>query len=159
MTIPLLGQLNKKQLLILAALVPLAICLVYSIFFLANSLGFSSSVLSNRGLTVAVWGIAVFTILGRLGYELELNVVKGYYRSYIGVALLVAICSMAVGVCAVILGLVGTVALVPISVLLLGMCVIFSSDFFGVNLLPFSLRLLFGSLIIGLVVVLVGFLI
>ncbi len=159
MTIPLLGQLSKKQLWILATLVPLAICLVYSIFFLASSLDFSLSVLSDRGLTIAVWGIAVFTILARLGYELELNVVKGYYRSYIGVALLVAICSMAVGVCAVIFGLVGTIALVPISALLLGMCVIFSSDFFGMNRLPFSLRLLFGGLIIGLIVVLVGFLI
>ena len=35
-------------------------------------------------LDVAVWGIAVFVVLGGLGYNLELNMVRGYYRSVVG---------------------------------------------------------------------------
>jgi hypothetical protein len=85
--------------------------------------------------------------------------VKGYYRSYVGVGLLVAIGIMAVGVCATIIGFVGTVALVPISACLLIMCVLFSSDFFGMSRLPFSLRLIVSGLIIGVLVELAGFLI
>jgi hypothetical protein len=166
----MLKRVDKKKLLIWAVLVPLAICLVYSLFYLASSIGFSLFVFSNRGvveqrsilsgpLDIAVWGIAIFVILARLGYDLELNMVKGYYRSYAGVGLLVAISSMAVGAVAVILGFIGTVALVPISVLLLSMCVVFSSDFFGVDRLPFSLRLLVGGLIIGVLVELAGILV
>ena len=162
-------RLNKKNLLIWATLIPLAICLVYSLFYIASSLGFSLFVSSNRDITeqssilsrpldIAVWGIAIFVLLARLGYILEFNMVKGYYRSYIGIGLLVAICSMAVGVVAVILGFIGTIGLVPISCLLLSMCIIFSSDFFSVNRLPFSLRLLIGGLIIGLLVEIAGFL-
>ena len=166
------GRIGKRRLLIWAAVVPLAICLVYSLFYLANSLGFSLFVFSNRGVEqtvsgiilsdpfdVAIWGIAIFIVLALMGYDLELNIVKGYYRSIAGVGLLVAICSMAVGVVAVILGFVDMVAMVPISLLLLSMCVVFSSDFFGVNRLPFSLKLLFGGLIVGLLVELAGFLV
>jgi hypothetical protein len=170
MAMSLSERLNKKRLLIWAVLVPLAICLVYSIFYIANTLGFSLLAFSNRGiveqssifsssLDIAVWGISVFLILARLGYDLESNTVKGYYRSYAGVGLLVIICSLAVGVCATILGLVGTVALVPISILLLSMCVVFSSDFFGVYRLPFTLRLLIGGLIIGSLIELASFLV
>ncbi len=166
----LLKRLNRKRLLIWAALVPLAICLVYSLFYLTRSLGFSLLVFSNGGiadqsailsgpLDITVWGIAVLAVLARLAYDLELNVVKGYYSSYIGVGLLVTICGVAVGACAVIIGFIGIVALVPISALLLSMCLLFSLDFFGVNRLPFFLRLLFGGLIIGLLVELAGFLI
>ena len=159
-----------KKLLIWAALVPLAICLVYSLFYVASSLGFSlmifskivtaeqSSMLSST-LDVFIWGIAVIVVLARLGFDLELNMVKGYYRSYVGVGLLVAIGIMAVGVCATIIGFVGTIALVPISAMLLIMCILFSSDFFGMSRLPFSLRLIVSGLIIGVLVELAGFLI
>ena len=145
--------LKKRGLLIWAAVVPLAICLVYSIFFLA--LG---KVLSPL-LDVAVWGIAVFVVLGGLGYNLELNMVKGYYRSVVGVGLLVTICSLAVGVVLVALGFVGQVGLVLISILILSLCIIFSPDFFGMDRVPFILRLLLGGLIIGLVASLAVFLI
>ena len=159
-----------KKLLIWAALVPLAICLVYSLFYVASSLGFSLMIFSNTGtaeqssmlsstLDVFIWGIAVIVVLARLGFDLELNMVKGYYRSYVGVGLLVAIGIMAVGVCATIIGFVGTIALVPISACLLIMCVLFSSDFFGLSRLPFSLRLIVSGLIIGVLVELAGFLI
>jgi hypothetical protein len=166
----MLKRLDKRKLLIWAAVVPLAICLVYALFYLASILGFSLLVFANRGLVeqskilsgtldIAVWGIAIFVILAWLGYNLELNLVKGYYRTYAGVGFLVAICSMAVGVCAVILGFFGTVALIPISCLLLSICTVFSLDFFGVNRLPFFLRLLVGGLIVGLLVELAGFLV
>ena len=168
----LLERQGKRRLLIWAAVVPLAICLVYSLFYLASSIGFSLFVFSNREaeqtvggsilsgpLDIAVWGVAVFVVLAWLGYDLELNLVRGYYRSFAGVGFLVAICGMAVGVCLVILGFVGTVALAPISCLLLGLCVVFSPDFLNMNRVPFSLRLLFGGLIIGLLVELAGFLV
>lgn len=162
-------RLSKKQLMIGVALVPLAICLVYSLFYLASSLGFSLFIFSNHGiigqtgilfasLDVAVWGIAVFVILARLGYDVELNVVKGYYRSYAGIGLIVTICSMAIAVVAVILGFIGTLALVPISLALLTMCVLFSSEFFGVDRVPFSLRLLVGVIVVAALVELASFL-
>lgn len=163
-------RISKKKLLIWAALVPLAICLVYSLFYLASSLGFSLFISSKRSiigqtgilsasLDVAVWGIAVFAILARLGYDLELNVVKGYYRSYAGIGLLVAICGMAIGVVATILGFIGTIALVPISIVLLIMCILLSPDFFGVDRLPFFLKLLIVVLVVGVLVELAGFLV
>jgi hypothetical protein len=151
-------RLNKKGLLLWTTLVPLAICLFYTLFYLAKSLNFHDQDILTGSLGTAIWAVAVFIILARLGYDLELNMVKGYYRSYIGIGLLVAICSMAVGTCAVIFGFVGTIAIVPISSLLLSLCVVFSSDFFGMNRLPFSLRLLIGGLIIGLLVELASFL-
>jgi hypothetical protein len=151
-------RLNKKSLLIWATLTPLAICLVYTSFYLAGSLNFLEHYILSGTLGIAVWGVAIFIILARLGYDLELNMVKGYYRSYIGVGLLVTICGMAVGAVAVILGFVGTIAIIPISSFLLSLCVVFSSDFFGMNRLPFFLRLLIGGIIIGVAVGLAGFL-
>jgi hypothetical protein len=149
----IIERMKKRGLLIWVAVVPLAICLIYSIFYLA--LG---GVLSPL-LDIAVWGIAVFVVLGGLGYNLELNMVKGYYRSVVGVGLLVTICSLAVGVVLVALGFVGQVGLVLISILILSLCIIFSPDFFGMDRVPFILRLLLGGLIIGLVVALAVFLI
>ena len=80
-------RLGKKTFLLLAVEFSLAICLIYSLFYLASSLGFRYFVLSSRGmveqtvsgnvlsgsLDVAVWGIAVFVILVWLGYNLGLN--------------------------------------------------------------------------------------
>jgi hypothetical protein len=152
MTTSMKERLNKKNLLIWATLLPLAICLVYSLFYLA--LG---SILSHT-LDVAVWGVVIFIVLFRLGYNLELNVVKGYYRSYFGVGLLVTICGMAIAVVSVILDFVGAVALVPISMVLLGFCVVFSPDFFNMDRIPFILRLLACGLIVGLLVALAVFL-
>jgi hypothetical protein len=152
MTTSMKERLNKKNLLIWTTLLPLAICLVYSLFYLA--LG---SVLSHT-VDVAVWGVVIFIVLFRLGYNLELNVVKGYYRSYFGVGLLVTICGMAIAVVSVILDFVGAVALIPISMVLLGFCVVFSPDFFNMDRVHFILRLLTGGLIVGLLVALAVFL-
>jgi hypothetical protein len=145
-------RLKERGLLIWVAVVPLAVCLVFSLFHLAIS-----NVLS-RSLDLWVWGIAIFFVLARLGLNLELNMVKGYYRSYLGLGLLVTICGLAIGVVTVILGFVGTVALVPISVVLLSLCVVFSPDFFDMDRLPFILRLMAGGLIVGLLVALAVFL-
>jgi hypothetical protein len=145
-------RLKERGLLIWVAVVPLAVCLVFSLFHLAIG-----NVLS-RSSDLWVWGIAIFVVLAGLGLNLELNMVKGYYRSYLGLGLLVTICGMAIGVVTVILGLVGTVALVPISVVLLSLCVVFSPDFFGMDRVPFVLRLIAGGLIVGLLVALAVFL-
>jgi hypothetical protein len=148
----LLERMKKNGFVIWAAAVPLAICLVYSLFYLARG-----SVLS-RPLDDAVWGVAIFIVLAGLGYTLELNIVKGYYRSYLGISLLVTICGLAVGVVLVILGFVGLVALVPISILIMILCLVFSSDFFGVDRVPFGLRLLISGLIVGALVAVAVFL-
>lgn len=148
----LLERMKKNGFLIWAAAVPLAVCLVYSLFYLARG-----SVLS-RPLDDAVWGVAIFILLAGLGYTLELNIVKGYYRSYLGISLLVTICGLAVGVVLAILGFVGLVALVPISVLILSLFIVFSLDFFGVDRVRFILRVLVGALVVGLLVGLAVFL-
>jgi hypothetical protein len=146
-------RLKKRGLLIWTAVIPLAICLVYSVFYLAIG-----TVLSPL-LDVAVWAIAVFVVLGGLGYNLELNMVRGYYRSFVGVGLLVTICALAVGVVSVALGFVGHVGLVLISILILSLCIVFSPDFFDMDRVPFILRLLLGGLIIGLIAALAVFLV
>ena len=162
-------SLGEKKLLIWAAVVPLAISLVYSLFYIASYLGLSIFVFANRSivdqssllsapLDIAVWGIAIFMILAWLGYTLESNLVRGYIRPSLGVGLLVLVCGLAVGVCLVALGFVGIVGLVPISILLLGLCIEFSNDFFDVDIKPFGLRLLFGGLLMALLFMLVGFL-
>ena len=162
-------SLGEKKLLIWAAVVPLAVSLVYSMFYIASYLGLSIFVFANRSivdqssllsapLDIAVWGIAIFMILAWLGYTLESNLVRGYIRPSLGVGLLVLICSLAVGVCLVALDFVGIVGLVPISILLLGLCIEFSNDFFDVDMKPFGLRLLFGGLLMALLFMLVGFL-
>ena len=84
--------------------------------------------------------------------------VKGYYRSIVGVGLLVTICGLAVGVVSIILGFIGFVALVPISIILFILCLVFSIDFFGINRLPFCFRLLASGLIVVVVVALAVFL-
>jgi hypothetical protein len=145
-------RLNKKNLLIWATLVPLAISLVYSVFYLALGSVFSHT------LDVAVWAVVIFIVLFRLGYNLELNIVKGYYRSYFGVGLLTTICAIAIAVVSVILDFIGAVALVPISMVILGFCIVFSPDFFDMDRVPFILRLLASGLIVGLIVALAVFL-
>jgi hypothetical protein len=148
----LLERMKNNGFLIWAAAVTLAICLVYSVFYLAIGSVFS------HPLDDAVWGGAIFILLAGVGYTLELNTVKGYYRSYLGVSLLVTICGMAFGVVLAILGFVGLVALVPISVLILSLSIVFSPDFFGVDRLPFCLRLLASGLIVGAVIAVAVFL-
>ena len=160
---------SKMLLPVWITLVPLAISLVYSVFHLASSLGISLFIFSNRSLAaqtailspildVAVWGVALFIILARLGYDLELNVVKGYFLPLAGTALIVAVGGMAVGVVAVIVGLLSILALVLISLVLLSLCVLFSFDFFGVTRLYFCLRLLVVAIVVFVLVELAGFL-
>ena len=145
-------HLNKKNLLTWAAVVPLAICLIYSLFYLGTG-----SIIS-RPLDGAVWGVSIFILLAGLGYNLEVNMVKGYYRSYLGIGLLVTICGLAVGVIATILGFIGLVALVPISFLIMILCLVFSVDFFSVERVPFCLMLLESALVVGAIVAVAVFL-
>ena len=145
-------HLNKKNLLTWAAIIPLAICLIYTSFYLVKG------TILSRPLDDAVWGIAIFIILAGLGYNLELNMVKGYYRSYLGIGLLVTICGLALGVISTILGFIGFVAFVPISILILILCFVFSSEFFSVDRVPFILRVLAGALVVGLLVAVAVFL-
>lgn len=150
-------QSIKQRLSIWASLVPLAVCLVYSVFYLATSLSGQASIISPS-MDVAVWGVALFVILARLGYDLELNVVKGHFILYAGVALIVVVCGMAVGVVAVILGLLSSLALVVFSLVLLSLYFLFSLDFFGINRFKFFLRLLVCMIIVGVLVGLASFL-
>ena len=165
-----LKRLGRRGLLNWAEVISLALCLIYSLFYLANNLGSSLVISPNRSmvpqnsvlfgpLDVVVWGIAVFVILVWLGYDLEVNLLRGYYRSFVGLGFLVAICGMAIGICLVALGFVGLIGLVPISILLLALCVVFSLDFFSLDRVPFILRLLVGMLMVGLLVELASFLI
>ena len=153
MTMSIKERVKKRGLLIWASVIPLAICLVYSSFYLVIG-----RVLSPL-LDVAVWGIAVFIVLARLGYNLELNMVRGYYRSVVGVGLLVTICGLAVGVVLVALSFVSQLGLVPISILILSFCIVFSPDFFDMDRIPFILRLILSGLIIYFLVALAVFLI
>jgi hypothetical protein len=146
-------RVKKRGLLIWASVIPLAICLVYSSFYLVIG-----RVLSPL-LDVAVWGIAVFIVLARLGYNLELNMVKGYYRSVVGVGLLVTICGLAVGVVLVALSFVSQLGLVPISIVILSFCIVFSPDFFDMDRIPFILRLILSGLIIYFLAALAVFLV
>ncbi len=101
--------MDKKRLLLWAAEFSLAICLIYSLFYVASSFGFQYFVLSNRAmveqivsgsvlpgpLDIAVWGIAIFVVLGWLGYDLELKNVKENCRSFSRVGLFVLLCGLA----------------------------------------------------------------
>jgi hypothetical protein len=161
---------SKMYLPIWVSLVPLAVCLVYSVFYSASSLGYSLFIFTSRSLAaqtsilsptmdVGVWGVAIFAILVRLGYDLELNVVQGYFLTKVGTALIIAVCGMAIGAVAVIVGLIGPLALVIISLVLLGLCVLFASDFFGVDLLHFFLGLLLCVAGVFVLVEFAGFLV
>jgi hypothetical protein len=142
----LLERMKKNELFVWAAAVPLAICLVFSLFYLVRG-----RILTHT-LDGAVWGVAIFIILAGLGYNLELNMVKGYYRSYLGTGLLVTICGLAVGVVSTILGFIDFVALIPISTFIMFLCLVFSHDFFSLDRVPFLLRLLASGLIVGVLV-------
>ena len=171
MAMSLTKHLDKKMLLLWVAEFSLAICLIYSLFYLASGLGLHYFVLSHRAmveqtvsgsvlsgsLDVAIWEIALFVVLGWLGFYFGLNNFRGYYRSFSGVGLLVVLFSLAVGVCLGVLGLVGVWSLVLFSGFLLGFCLVFSVDFFGVGRLVLFLRVLFGGLLLGLFVELLSF--
>jgi hypothetical protein len=137
-------HLGKKNILLLAVEFSLALCVFFSLFYLASSLGLRYFVLSDRGmveqtvsgsvlsgsLDVAVWGIAIFVILVLLGYNLGLNKDRLYSRSFSALGALVLLCGLGIGVCLVTLGLVGMWSLVLISSLLLGLCFVFAPKLF-----------------------------
>jgi hypothetical protein len=130
----------------------LGLCIALSAFSLGNQ------IITGQTWATAVWAIAVFIILAILGYNLELNMVKGYYKLFLSIGLLVAICIMAVGVVSVILGLIGNITMVAISSLLLILCVFFASDFFNKSRLYLVLRVLIFGVILSVVLFLMGFL-
>jgi hypothetical protein len=137
---------------------------IYSLFYLASIFDLSFFVLSNRGmvehnvtfnilggsLDIAVWGAAVFVVLGWFVYTLASNIIGRYYRLLWGVGLFGVLGGLVVWVCLVVFGLVSLVSLVLISGLLLGLCFAFSIDFFSVERWSLFLRILFGGLLIGL---------
>jgi hypothetical protein len=169
--VPLIRHIDKKTLLLLATEISLAICLIYSLFYLASSLGISYYVLSDRGMVekvvsgsvlsspwdVAVWGIAVFVVMACLLIGLEPKVFRGYFRSFSGAGLLGLLCVFFVWVCLVVVGLVGMVSLVFVSFLLLGLCLVFAPDFFRLNRSGLAYRVLFGGLLLVLFVELASF--
>jgi hypothetical protein len=108
-------------------------------------------------LDIAIWTIAVFLVLVRLAYNLELNLVKGYYRLFASIGLLVVVCSLAIGVCLSLLGFVPTIGLVPISFALLIFSVLFAPDFFNTGRNGMLVRVVACGLICGLLIGLVSF--
>ncbi len=130
----------------------LALCLVYSLFYLASYFGLSFFVLSNRGMVehtvvrplvsvpwdTAIWSVAVFVICLWSFYRLNYNTVDWPYRIIMGVA------SLGAGICAflAIFGLASLVTLTLVSVLLIVLGTVFSGLLFGLSRFKLILHLL-----------------
>jgi hypothetical protein len=158
----LLECLGKKRLLGWAVEFSLALCLIFSLFYLAGYFGLSFFVLSNRGmvehivsgsvvsasLDPVVWGGGVFVVLAGLFYGLGSGRVGGLYRFLAGFVLcgLVGLASLAI------FGLVSLLALVVVSVLIVSLCFVFSFGFFGVSRFGLFKGLLIGGILIVLFV-------
>jgi hypothetical protein len=152
-------QINRvdTKLLLWAAEFSLAICLVYTLFYLASSLGLQYFILSNRAmvertvsgpvlsspLDIAVWGIAIFVVLTWLGINIKIRNIKG-------LGLFVILSILAIWVCLVFFGFFSVLSLVLISSFLLSFCLVFTLDIFGIHRSALFLRLLFGGLLIVL---------
>jgi hypothetical protein len=154
-------KIGKKQVLYWATIFALSICVVYALYSLASSLALFSLVdkILFGSLGFVVWGFSVFFLLLRLGYNLELNLVKENYHATVGVGMLVTVIGLAIGVVLVLLGFVKIIAIAPISILLVSLSVLFSSEFFNMKRLPFAVRLVATALIISLLIGVTGFLI
>jgi hypothetical protein len=151
---------GNQSLLSWALIFTLSICVVYALFSLASNLAQFALVdkILFGSLGIAVWAIAVFLLLAQLGYNLELNLVDGYYEPALAIGMLVTITVLAVSVVLVILGFVGTIAIAPLGIALLSLSVFFSTEFFKMDRVPFSFRLIVTTLIIGLIIGALGFL-
>ena len=153
-----LNALKFKRLILWVIYGSLGACLALSALSLASSLGNGSGHVLPGFWDIAIWSTAVFLVVARLAYHLELNMVKGYYKMLISVGLLISICIMAVGVVSVILGFVGVIGMVPISGLLVAICVLFANDFFEAHRVTLVLRVIACGFVIGLLIGLTGFL-
>jgi hypothetical protein len=137
----LLERLGKRRLLVWVVEFSLAVCLLYSLFYLASYFGLSFFVLSNRGmvehivsgsivsarLDIVVWSVAVFVVLAGLFYGIVSDAVSGFCRFLTGSVW----CGLVGLTCLVIFGFVSLLGLVVVSVLLLVLCFMFSIVFFG----------------------------
>jgi len=159
-TMKLNQKIGKEQALFWVTIIALSICVVYALYSLASSVALFSLIdkILFGSLGLAIWGFAVFFMLVRVGYNLELNLVKEDYQPALGVGLLVTIIALAVGVVLVLLGFVNIVAIAPISILLVSLSVVFSAEFFNMKRVPFSVRLFALALIIGLLFGVIGLL-
>lgn len=158
----LLANLSKKKLLRWAVEFSLALCLLYSLLYLAGYFGLSFFVLSNRGmvehgvsgslvsasLDPFVWGGGVFVVLAGLFYGLGSGRVGGIYRFLTGFVLfgLVGLVFL------IIFGLVSVFALVLVSVLVAVLCFVYSFGFFGFSWFGLFKGLLLGGFLIVLFV-------
>lgn len=156
-------RISNKTILLYAAEISLALCLIYTLFYLASSLSLHYFVLVKRGmlaqtvsgnvlsgpLDIAVWSTAIFVILTWIGYTLGLTRVRSLSRSISALGFFI-LCGLGVWVFLAILGFVGMWSLVLISSLLLGVCFVFALDLFGISQLSLFLRVLFGGLLIVL---------
>ena len=151
---------SKMKLLSYTSVFALSLCVVYTIFSLASSIGAFSLVdkILFGSAGIAVWAIAVFFLLVQLGYNLELHLVDGHYVPALAITMLVIVTAIAIGVVLVGLGFVGIVAISSIGIVLLSLCLLFSAEFFKMKRLPFSLRLIIATVIISVVVGIAGFL-
>lgn len=133
----------------------LGVCAAYSALYLAKFFSQQTSVLPGYWDN-ALWGVAVFAVIAFIAYQLELNIVKGYFKIFLSIGLLVSICAMAVGVVTVLIGFVGEIGMIPISSLLFALCLLFSSDFFETSRLKLLIRFVAAGFIAGLIIGLIG---
>lgn len=151
-----------RQWLIWAVYLLLGVCLVYSLFYLASSLGLSFFVLVNRGMAeqvvsgsllsvpwdVAVWCVALFVVLGWLIF----NVVSGALSRVYRLATSVVLVGLIGWVCLVLVGLLSVTSLVLVSSFVFILCFVACLSIFSVSGLQFLLHLLLGALLVGLLI-------
>src|SRR5665647_213954 len=164
-------HLGKKNLLTLAVEFSLALCLFYALFYLASSLGFHYLVLSHRAmveqtvsgsvlsdiLDIGVWGGCVFVVMAWIVYNLGSGLIRGHYRLFLTVGILVFLAGLTLWVSLVVFGLVSVFSLVGVSILLLVLCVSLAPGLFGIGRVSLFLRLFFVLLLVGLFVELASF--
>jgi len=164
-------RLGKKTFLLLGVEISLAICLIYTLFYLPTSLGFQYLVLSHRSmveqtvngsvlpgfLDVVVWGGCIFVVLAWAMYNVGVSLIRGIYHLFSTLLLLVFLGGLALWVSLVVFGWASVVSLVWVSGLLLGLCVVLSSNLFCVSRVNLVLRVLFGVLLFGLFIEVASF--
>ena len=137
----------------------LGLCLVYSLFYLASYFGLHFFVLSNRGMSenvvsgsllslpldIAVWGFAIFAVLGWFFYVFS-SKVRGVYRLVTSFVLL----GLVSWVCVVLVGFLSITSLILVSCLAFVLIFVFCSEVFSVSRLKFLLRFLVGALLVCL---------
>ena len=136
----------------------LGLCLVFSLFYLANYFGLSFFVLSHRGmvehtvssslisvnLDLAVWACSAFVVVAYLFYHLVSRRIDRFYQVFAVFVLLGLACWVVLAV----FDVANLVSLALASLLLISMALTFSVFFFRVSWVSSFLRLLLACVLI-----------